>query len=197
MRTNIRIPNSQRGVFAVEFALVLLLLLTLTYSVVELARAMYMFNTLQESTRRAASGAAQTDFRNEADKDSVRQDAIFRGSAGTLAVGDPITDAHIRIDYLALTRNADGSLALSPIATSSMPSCPARNRIICMSDPNSASCIRFVRARVCDPSNTGTCNAVQYKPLMPLVDLPINLPRSETIVTAGSLGFVAGATPCP
>jgi Flp pilus assembly protein TadG len=43
----------QAGVFSVEFAIVLTLFLTLVFGAIELARAMYLFNTLQEATRTA------------------------------------------------------------------------------------------------------------------------------------------------
>ena len=49
-------PSRQRGVAAVEFALVVIIFLTLLFGIIELARSMYVFNTLKEVTRRAANG---------------------------------------------------------------------------------------------------------------------------------------------
>ncbi len=180
-----------------EFAIVLTLFLTFVFGAIELARAMYIFNTLQEVTRRAASAAANTDFRDEAAKNRVREAAIFRSAPGFLVLAEPVTDQHVRIDYMSLHGNGDGSMTMSPIPAGAMPSCPARNRVICMADPNDASCIRFVRVRVCDPSDTGACSAVQYKTLVSLIGLPVRLPAATTIVAAGALGFVPGMTPCP
>jgi hypothetical protein len=154
-------------------------------------------NTLQEVTRRAASAAAKTDFRDQVAKDRVRQRAIFRDDPGSLLLGDPITDAHIRIDYLALVRNGNGSMALAPIGASSMPTCPARNRLTCMANPNDPSCIRFVRVRVCATEDPSACTPVRHKPIVPLISLPIDLPRSSTIAVAETLGFTPGMTPCP
>ncbi|RJG11629.1 TadE/TadG family type IV pilus assembly protein [Massilia cavernae] len=188
--------SRESGAFAVEFATVAVIFFVFLFGVIEVARAMYMFNTLQEVTRRAASGAATIDYRTAAAKDRVRQDAIFRDSAGTLVLGDPVTDQHIRIDYLALVRGSTGSM-ITPIPAALMPTCPARNRVTCMTNPNSPSCIRFVRARICDPGDASVCNPVRYRTLVSLVDLPMNLPVATTIVSADTLGFSPGMTPCP
>lgn len=179
----------------VEFALVLTIFFTFIFGVIELARAMYLINTLQESTRRAAAAAAVTNFSDQAAMDRVRQRAIFRDSAGPLLLGPPVTDEHIRIDYMSLTNDGTGQLSLQPV--SSMPPCPARNRLICLADPNDSRCIRFVRARVCDPDSGSACRPVRYQTLAPLIHLPINLPKATTIVTAETLGFLPGMTPCP
>jgi Flp pilus assembly protein TadG len=185
------------GVYSVEFAMVFIVFFTVIFFIIEVARAMYVVNTLQEVTRRAASAAANVDFRDPAAKDAARQRAIFRNSPGSLVLGEPITDAHIRIDYLALVRSGTGSLTLTPIPSGAMPTCPARNRLTCLSDPNSPSCIRFVRVRVCATDDASECQQVRYTPVMPLVALPLDLPRATTIATAETLGFRPGMTPCP
>lgn len=195
--TRRRNDKPQAGVFAVEFAIVLLLFLTLVFGVIELARAMYLFNTLQEVTRRAASAAANTDFRDEAAKGRVRQGAVFRNSPGPLVLGDPVTDEHVRIDYMSLVRNGDGSMTLTAIPAGAMPACPARNRIICMDNPNDSSCVRFVRVRVCAPGDANACSQVPYKTIVPLIGLALRLPTATTIVTAETLGFATGTPPCP
>ena len=189
--------SRQRGGAAVEFALVVVIFLTFVFGVLELARSMYLFNTIKEATRRAANAAANVDYRDTARLDAVRQAAVFRQSAGPLLLGDPVTDAHVRIDYLAATRAEDGTLSLAPIAKSAMPSCPARNKVICTNDPNDPSCIRFVRARICQSGNGDSCTAVRYKTAFPLIDLPLPIPTAPTIVSAETLGFVEGMLPCP
>ncbi|MES2126079.1 MAG: TadE/TadG family type IV pilus assembly protein [Pseudomonadota bacterium] len=188
---------SKAGAFAVEFALVLLVFLGVVFGAMEVARAMYLINTLSTVTQRAASLAAQTDFSNQAAMDTVRQSAIFRASAGALLFGAPVSDAHVRIDYLALLRAPDGALTMTPIAPNALPACPIANRITCSANPNDASCIRFVRARVCDTANTAACDAVSYQPLLPLVSLPLNLPTAVSIVSAESLGQSSAAASCP
>jgi len=183
------------GVVAVEFSLVLMLFLLLVFGVLELARAMYLYNTLQVVTQRAARLAANTNFRDAAAMSALRQQAVFRSTPGLLMLGDPVTDAHVRIDYLAL--QDAGAVTLSPMAAAALPSCPVNNRINCMKDPYGASCIRLVRAQICDPAVTDRCANVPYQTLFSLVSLPLSLPRSTAIVSAETLGAVVGDTPCP
>jgi len=192
-----RRARTQRGVAAVEFALVVVVFLALVFGVLELARSVYLINTLQEVTRRAANAAAHVDFRDTSRMSAVRQSAIFRDSGGPLLLGDPVTDNNVRIDYLAAVRASSGQLTLTPIPASAMPSCPARNRVICKSDPNDSSCIRFIRARVCGASDGDACPALRYQVAFPFIDMPFNLPAAPTIVSAESLGFVQGMLPCP
>ena len=194
MRTKFR---SQAGAFSVEFAIVSIIFFTFIFGVMEFARAMYLVNTLQEVTRRAASAAVHVSFRDEAVKDVVRRNAVFRTTAGELLLGDPVSDRHVRIDYLSLARNSDGSMELTPIPAAALPTCIPRHRITCMTNPNDASCIRFVRVRICDPADTTQCKRVRYKTLVPLIELPFDLPMSTTIATAETLGHQPGMTPCP
>ena len=70
------------GAVTVEFALVVKVFLTLACAVLELARVMYMFNTLQVVTQRAASMAANADFSNDDVMADVRRHAIFAASSG-------------------------------------------------------------------------------------------------------------------
>ncbi|GJI96802.1 hypothetical protein RugamoR57_35200 [Duganella caerulea] len=187
--------QAQGGVVAVEFSLVLMLFLIIAVGVIECARAMYLYNTLEMVTQRAARLAANADFRDPAAMDAVRRKAVFRDSAGTLMLGDPVTDAHVRIDYLALTYA--GTPAMTEIPAAALPACTANNRITCMKDPYDASCIRFVRARICDPAVTATCNHVPYQTLLSLVSLPLSLPNATAIANAETLGATVGAVPCP
>lgn len=187
---------AQTGSAAVEFALVAVAFFMIVFGIIELARVMYMYNTLAEATRRAANAAANTDFRDNAALDRARQGAIFRTSPGALLVGDPISDQNIRIDYLYLARQGNGTLAMTPIPSGSMPSCPARNRQNCLANPYDISCIRLVRVRVCE-SATGACDRVPYQPLLPLIPLDFLLPSSTTIVNAETLGYSAGDPVCP
>lgn len=187
----------QKGSFSVEFAVIAIALLTLLLGVVELARLMYIYNTLQDATRRAAFAASVSDWRDEAQMNLVRRNAIFRSDAGELILGAPITDRHLAIDYLAIVRNADSSLSMSPIRAGDMPSCHARNRVICTANPNDPHCIRLVRVRVCAPDDTTTCQPVYYQPLFKLFPATARLPTSTTIVPAETLGWNPGNAPCP
>lgn len=194
---------SQIGAFTVEFALLSMIFLTVLFAVLEVARVVYLFNTLQEVTRRAAHGASGTDYRIENSMDAIRWNAVFNTAPGELVFGKPVTDSHIRIDYLGLQRASDGTLSLTPplVKDVDLPRCPSRNYFNCAHDQNSTngplSCIRFVRVRICEPANTSTCDPVKYVPLVPFIPLSLTLPISTTIVKAGTLGYVPGATLCP
>lgn len=191
------LTRTHQGGFIVEFAVILPILLTFLFGIVEVARIMYIFNTLQDATRRAAFAASVTDYRQQGAMDLLRQRAIFRETRGELLLGAPITDAHLRIDYLALVRGSNNSLSMAPIAPAQMPSCPARNRVTCTADPYDARCIHFVRVRVCDPANTNACQPVYYRPLFGLFPKTARLPMSTTIVNAATLGYTPGLSPCP
>jgi hypothetical protein len=194
---NGRSPTSrQRGVSSVEFSIVAILFFMLVFGVIELCRIIYMYNTLAEVTRRAASAAANANFRDIAKLDSIRQDAIFLKAAGTLPFGDPVTDQNVRIDYLSLA-NSGGTLSMTPFASGALPACPGQNRQNCLVNQYGANCIRLVRARICATGGAGDeCTPVQYQPLFSLINFSLSLPISTTIAPAGSLGYAAGDPIC-
>lgn len=184
------------GSVTVEFALSVTIFFIVMFGILELAHAFYVSSTVVEATRRAAYAAAVTDFSNEEAMNALRQAAILRVSPGTMPMGAPITDAYIRIDYLALTRAGDGTLSLTPIPEGNRPACPARARILCNTDPNGAACIRFVRVRLCAP-NDPDCGPVAYQPMLPFTGFGYSLPTATTIAKAESLGFQPGSALCP
>jgi hypothetical protein len=192
-----RAPTSrQRGVSSVEFSIVAILFFMLVFGIIELCRIIYMYNTLAEVTRRAASAATSANFRDIAKLDSIRQEAIFLKAAGTLPFGDPVTDQNVRIDYLALA-NSGGTITMTPFSTGSLPSCPGQNRQNCLVNQYGANCIRLVRARICATGGAGDeCTPVQYQPLLSLISFSLTLPISTTIAPAGSLGYAPGDPIC-
>lgn len=97
--------RKQQGVAAVEFSVVGIVFFLLFFGMVEMSRAMYVINTLQEVTRRAAALATNTDFSNAAAMQAVRQRAIFRDSPGFLLFAQPVNDTHIIIDYMWIQRS--------------------------------------------------------------------------------------------
>jgi hypothetical protein len=186
----------QQGVAAVEFAIVAIIFFMIFFGVVEMARVMYICNTLQEVTRRAAEQAVNADFTDGTTLQKIREAAVFRSSPGALMFAAPITDAHVKIDFLAITR--DGSaLALTPVHA--LPDSPEHNQQICMLDANDARCVRIVRVRICLPGDGDTCDAVPYQPLVSLIPIPIliHLPVSTTTSVAETLGRPAGLPPGP
>lgn len=188
-RQMVRPRTSQAGMAAVEFALTSIFFFLLVFGILEISRIMYVFNTLQEATRRAAAAAVNVYPTDTAAIAKLKQDAIFRSSPGGLLLGPPITDNHIRLEYLAYD--------LSVIPTSSLPNCASDNQQICMADPHSARCIHFVQVQVCDPGNASSCVAAQSQAVFPLVSLPIPLPKAPTISPVETLGYKQGVPPCP
>ena len=183
----------QTGSVAVEFALVAIIFFTIVFATLELARMEFLLNTLEEVTRRAAAAAANVDYRDTTALRKVQTDAVFRDSSGPLALGTPVTSDNVKIDYLSVSR---GTWNLNHMST--LPACPAGNRLNCTTDPQADNCIRFVRARVCDSMDgDGNCTTLPYQMVFPFLDLSgMKLPSAETIVPAGTLGATAGAMPC-
>jgi hypothetical protein len=179
---NATLAKKQRGVAAVEFALVAIIFFVLVFGIIELARALYICNTLQEVTRTAAALAATRDFSNGEVMQEVRERAVFRNSTGELLFAEPISDRHVLIDYLSIPAGG-----MPTKITGALPASPQENREICMADPNAARCIRLVRVRICLPESD--CDPVPYQTLVSLVPMPFPLPVSTTIVTAETLGL--------
>lgn len=191
-----RARHAPAGSVTVEFALGVVIFFIVLFGVLELARAFYVASTVVEATRRAAYAAAVTDFSNPDAMNALRQSAVLRTSPGMMPMGAPVTDAYIRIDYMSLARAGDGALSLTPIPEGGRPACPARARILCTTDPNGPQCIRFVRVRLCAPSDAA-CGPVPYQPMLPFTGLGFNLPTATTIAKAESLGFQPGSALCP
>ena len=203
MSTNLHIRRRQRqgGVFAVEFAMLALLFFLFVFAMIEVARAVYVWNMVHEITRRAARAAAVTDFSNAAALQAVREHAVLRTGPGALPLGGGISDAYVRIDYLS---ESSGGAALAAVPVTVMPGCPQRNRINCLDDPHGASCIRFVRARLCVPGDGARCERVPYRPVLPLLGMmfpsgagAVRLPSGTTMAVAESLGYPDNPNFCP
>lgn len=185
-------PARQGGMAAVEMALVALIFFVLLFGVVEFARAMYLINTLAEVTRRAAAAAANTDFSNSTALDDLRKHAIFDASSGILPLSGNVPADAIRIDYMSVQRESDGSFSMVAIPPGTLPSSPSANRTTCLRNPYADTCIRLVRVRVCDPGTPGTCKQIPFQGLVPLVNMSFPLPMSTTVARAESLGLVNG-----
>ena len=186
----------QAGVAAVEFGILAVLFFTMVLAVIELARVMFVFNTLYEVTRHAADAAAFTSHRDTNALDRIRQRAVFRDSPGDLLISAPVSDESVRIRYLALLRASNGAMTMQEIPASSLPTCPRDNREICLADPNAGNCIRFVSASICDDADQDECDHVVYRPFLPLITFPVGLPKATTIRAVESFGSMPEGTPC-
>jgi len=102
-------PGRQKGVAAVELALVAAVVLVVLFAVFETARLFFVANALEEATRRGARVAAVCQVNDPA----IREIAIFNpsggGGASPLVYG--LTTANIRVDYVA----NDGTVIGDPL----------------------------------------------------------------------------------
>lgn len=192
-RRHRRPPINQRGTTAVEVAMLSIVFFVLIFGIIEFSRLLYVYNTLQDVTRRAAAYAVNVYPRDAAAIAKLKQQAIFRDSPGGLLLAPPVTDEHVRIDYLRFD--------LSVIPPSDWPVDAAMNRLICAGNPRAVNCIRFVQAQVCTPDGGSACTSVTSAMLIPLFNWTVKLTRSTTIAPAETLGYVPGtppsSPPCP
>jgi hypothetical protein len=183
--------RDQLGAAAVEFAIGAMLFFTFVFGVIELARALYMWSTMIEVTRRAARFASFTDFSNAGDLATVRARAMFADLPGGLPLRGNVSEENLSIDYL------NGSLE----RVSPLPACPEQNIINCNTDPDGASCIRFVRVRLCANSGAADCTRVDYVPIISanfFPGAPLQFPTFATVTPAATLGYQGGvAGNCP
>lgn len=181
-------PASQRGATAVEFSMVALFFFTYLFAMFEMSRALYLWNTMTEVTRRAARSGAIAGF-DAVSRDAIRRHAMF--NAASLPMAGNITDANLAIDYL----QGDGATPVS-----AMPVCATENLINCTANPNGPSCIRFVRVRLC-LDGAGSCSQIPYTSITGLENFipgAFSLPRFTTISPIGSLGRNPSiTTTCP
>ena len=97
------VRGRQRGITTVEFALIGLIALVTLFAVVEVARVFFVFNALEEATRRGARVAAVCQVNDPA----IAQIASFTAS-GTGVVGG-LSPANIAVDYLDSAGNLLGN----------------------------------------------------------------------------------------
>lgn len=181
--------RSQRGLVTVELAICMTVFLVMVFGTLELARLMYVINTVQEVTRQAARDAAMTDFTNADALAAVKTRALFGYAALPLAPN--LTTAQLRIDYLSM--KGDGTVA----DLTAKPASLQANARECAHDPYGGTCVRAVRARICRTAE-GTCDPVMFDPITGLIPglSVIPIPISTTVVKAESLGFRPCTFPC-
>lgn len=167
MRHSYPSPNDQqRGAAAVEFAIVCLLFFTILFAILEFGRMMYVYNTMQEVTRR---GAREAVVRWIDQGDTIRSLAFFGGTA--IPAGAEVTADDMVIEYL----NEAGNLATP------LPVDPGDNLSACGNITLVNSCIFSVRVSIV---------GVSYSPMVGLFSfLGVNLPPATVTMQAESLGF--------
>jgi Flp pilus assembly protein TadG len=155
----------QRGAAAVEFALAgLFVFFPLMLALVDAGRAFFLYNTMQEITRR---GAREATIRWIDKTSTIQNLALFGGN--TVPGAPEITTSNVVIEYLNSTSD-------TPI--SSFPTSPGDNMSACADVTRTAQCIDRVRVSLV---------GVKYHSLFGIPD--ITLPTSTVILHAESLGF--------
>lgn len=175
------LPRNERGrnhgAIAVEVALTMVLFLIFALGTIEVARIMFLWNTLASVTQRAASVVATSP--PAADHSGTLDPVAFNG----VPLSNPRIDGtFLKVEYLNLNRVA--------IAT---PVSAAANIRNCMANPlDEVGCARYVRVQLCQPGG-GDCDPVPFRPLFPLagmigLDAGIVFPTFEAVAAAGALG---------
>lgn len=92
------LKSKQLGLYSAEFAIVGLLFFVILFTVFEVGRLFFVYNALEESTRRGARMAAVCQVNDPA----IAQIAVFNNSGDTSASGlvPGLTPAHINVQYL-------------------------------------------------------------------------------------------------
>jgi Flp pilus assembly protein TadG len=106
----VKLGRRQTGITAVEFAIVGTLLFVILFAVFEVARAFYVFNALNEATRRGARMAAVCPINDPA----ISKIAIFNTSGGgtSSSMIPGLSTANVEVSYL----NINGDPVPDPIA---------------------------------------------------------------------------------
>jgi hypothetical protein len=166
---------AQRGVAAVEFAILGMAFITLLFALLETTRAVYMWSMLSNVTRMVARAAIVTAPNATALKPAVAK-AIVAGADGrSTAFGVDVTVDTIQVKYLTLDFN--------PIGTP--PASGNANIANCTANPAGSNCARFVQVQVC---KAGTdCDQLEFKPALPFL-MTIRVPTFLTILPVQSLG---------
>lgn len=100
----------QRGVTTVEFAIMGAVVFLVLFAVIEIGRAMFVLNALDESTRRAARMAAVCPIADPAITEVALFNAPGAGTDGRIVGG--LTAANVLVEYL----DANGAALADPVA---------------------------------------------------------------------------------
>ncbi|MCE3262189.1 MAG: pilus assembly protein TadE [Pseudoduganella sp.] len=156
----------QRGAAIVEFALICMLFFTLVLGIIELGRMLYLYNTMQEVTRR---GAREAVIRWVSDAPAIKTMALFGGT--TLPAAPELTTSNISIKYLNAAGNEVTNTPLD-------------------AGDNMSACNDALRTNDCIYSVSVSLENVTFVPLVSLFGmLNIAMPTTKVVMYAESLGF--------
>lgn len=102
--------SSQKGQTLVEFALVVMLFLTLLFGIIEFGRALWSWNTIVQATRAGARFAVTSDPTNNT---AIKNWVVYHNAAGT---GDPVlnglTTTNVQVQFLMNDGSAPSALPI-------------------------------------------------------------------------------------
>jgi hypothetical protein len=180
---------SQRGVVAIEFALVVLFaFFPLLLGIIEFGRYLYVNATIQEVTRRAA----REQIVKWVDQvGAVQRNAVFQsGTTGTVSLpaGNEVSNTSVALSFFNTVNDAVNNT--NPISGLSDA---YDNYSHCVQQDS--QCIQYVKATL-----QGQTGPVKYVPMIGIfsgvalfpgwsVNLNVNLPGATVIIPAESLGL--------
>lgn len=179
--------QDQRGVAAVEFALVASLLLILLFGIAEFGRMFYVFNTVQEVTRHAARMAVVNEA-SVSSRANIKNSALF--DQKTMPAGAEVGIENIDIHYL--------TEELVRISESKLPTTGEDNLSACSDPSSNYDCIAFVRVSIIGATYAPMVSffsginitAFPFSEKEPFrVDLRIPIPASTVTMPAESMGY--------
>jgi hypothetical protein len=172
--------DAQRGVAAVEFAIVAGLLLVLIFLIFEFGRLFFTINSVQEITRRAARAQV---VRWIDQSGTVQRLAVLRpGSSGTVNFpgAADITNVDIRLSFY--NTYADALAGNNPITGISSP---GQNISNCLNAES--NCIKYVRATLTRSDGS----LLDFNVIAPYMPSDVfSLPRSTVVMPAEALGLL-------
>lgn len=158
--------KQQHGAALVEFGLVCLIFLTLVLGIVEVGRMLYLYNTMQEVTRRVAREAV---VRWVSDAPAIKTAALF--GASSLPGAPELTTSNIVISY---RNGADRVVANVPLDAGD----------------NLSACNDVLRTEDCITSVSVSLENVNFVPLVSLLGFTgFTMPYATVTMPAESLGF--------
>ncbi len=104
--------NRQNGLATVEFAIIAVSLIIVLFGVIEVSRALFVWNTIGEATRRGARAAEVCPVNHGA----IKRLAVF-GTGGGSGTASPVlsglSTSNVTVEYL----NAGGTVLANPAAS--------------------------------------------------------------------------------
>lgn len=93
-----KLKKNQRGVYMVEFAIIAAVMFTVLFAAIELSRMIWVWNTLDEATRRGARLAAVCPINDS----SIPEVTVFNspGGGANSPILNNLTTASVNVNYL-------------------------------------------------------------------------------------------------